>query len=114
MPDQLVGYLLVGMGVVAVAAIVAGAARGRARGPLRPPPGVHVPPGSWLPVLWAIAAGLLGAGFAFKPEDQFLNWWFAIPGLVLFVAAAVVSIRVASREWRETEHGSHDEGAARH
>ncbi len=114
MPDQLIGYLLIGLGVVAAAAVVAGAARGRARGPLHPPPGVHVPPGSWLPVAWAGAAGLLGAGFAFKPEDQVMNWWFALPGLILIVVAAVVSIRVASREWRETEHGSHDEGAAHH
>ncbi len=56
----------------------------------------------------------MGAGLAFKPEDQVLNWLFAIPGLVLIVVASVVSVRVASREWRDTEHGSHDEGAAHH
>ena len=114
MPDQLIGYLLVGLGVLAGAAVVAGAARGRAGGPLHPPAGVHVPPGSWLPVLWAVAGCLLGAGLAFKPEDQFWNWWFGLPGLVLFVLSALLSIRVASREWRDTEHGSHDEGAAHH
>jgi hypothetical protein len=112
--DQLLGYLLIGLGVVALAAIVAGAARGRARGPLHPPPGVHVPPGSWLPMLWALAGGLLGAGLAFKPEDQILNWMFAIPGLVLILVSAVLSVRAAGHEWRETEHGSHDEGAAHH
>jgi hypothetical protein len=114
MNDQILGYLIVALGVLAVAAVVAGAARGRSRGALHPPPGVHVPPGSWLPVLWAVAAGLLGAGFAFKPEDQALNWLFAIPGLVLVVVASVVSVRVAGREWRDAEHGSHDEGAAHH
>jgi hypothetical protein len=93
---------------------VAAAARGRAHGALHPPAGIHVPPGSWLPILWAVAAGLLGAGLAFKPEDQLLNWFFAIPGLALIVVGAVVSVRAAGREWRETELGSHDEGAGHH
>ncbi len=114
MNDQLLGYLLLALAVVGLAAIVAGAARGRARGALHPPAGVHVPPGSWLPLLWAFAGGLLGAGLAFKPEDQLLNWWFAVPALGLIVVAAVVSVRVAGREWRDTEHGSHDEGATHH
>jgi hypothetical protein len=114
MPDQLIGYALLALAVVALAAIVAGAARGRSHGPLRPPPGVHVPPGSWLPILWAGAGSLLAAGLAFKPEDQLLNWLFAIPGFALIVVSAVLSVRVAGREWRDTEHGSHDEGATHH
>ena len=114
MNDQLIGYALVALSIVALAAVVAGAARGRASGPLHPPPGVHVPPGSWLPILWAVAGSLVGAGLAFKPEDQALNWLFAIPGLALIVVAAVISVRVAGREWRDTEHGSHDEGATHH
>jgi hypothetical protein len=114
MTDQLLGYVILVVAVVATAAIVAAAARGRAHGPLHPPPGVHVPPGSWLPILWAVAGALLGAGLAFKPEDQVLNWWFALPGLLLIVVGAVVSVRVAGREWRDTEHGSHDEGASHH
>ncbi|HEY7738328.1 MAG TPA: hypothetical protein VIC63_04780 [Candidatus Limnocylindria bacterium] len=114
MTDQLLGFLLIGAGVVALAAIVAGAARGKPRGALHPPPGVHVPPGSWLPMMWAVAGGLLGAGLAFKPEDQLLNWMFALPALGLIVISAVLSVRAAGREWRETEHGSHDEGAAHH
>ena len=112
--DQLIGYLLIGLAVVGAAAVVAAAARGRARGALHPPAGIHVPPGSWLPVLWATAGGLVGAGLAFKPEDQLLNWFFAVPGLILIVVAAVVSVRTAGREWRETEHGSHDEGGGHH
>ena len=35
-------------------------------------------------------------------------------GLVLVVVSSVLSVRPAGREWRETEHGSHDEGAAHH
>lgn len=114
MSDQLIGYLLLGLGVVALVAIVAGAARGEARGPLHPPPGVHVPPGSWLPLGWAGVGALLGAGLAFKPEDQILNWIFALPGLLLLVVLSVISVRAAGREWRQTDHGSHDEGAAHH
>jgi hypothetical protein len=57
--DQLIGYLLVGLAVVGAAAIVAAAARARAGTPLHPPAGIHVPPGSWLPMLWAVAAGLV-------------------------------------------------------
>jgi uncharacterized membrane protein YfcA len=114
MSDQLIGYLLIGLGVVALVAIVAGAARGTARGPLHPPPGVHVPPGSWLPLGWAAVGALLGAGLAFRPEDQILNWIFALPGLLLLITLAVISVRTAGREWRQTDHGSHDEGAAHH
>lgn len=114
MPDQMVGYLLLGLAVVAIAAIVASAARGSAYARPHPPPGVHVPPGSWLPVAWAVGAGLLGAGLAFKPEDQLAAWWFLIPGLGVFVVSTVLSIRAAGREWQETEHGSHDEGSGHH
>jgi uncharacterized membrane protein YfcA len=57
---------------------------------------------------------LLGAGLAFKPEDQVLNWIFALPGLLLLVVLSVISVRTAGREWRQTDHGSHDEGAAHH
>jgi hypothetical protein len=112
--DQLIGYLLIALAAAGAVAVVAAAARGRARRAIHPPAGIHVPPGSWLPMLWATAGGLLGAGLAFKPEDQLLNWLFAIPGLVLIVVAATVSVRTAGREWRETEHGSHDEGAGHH
>jgi len=114
MPDQIFGYVLLGAAVLAIAAIVASAARGRQQPPLHPPPGVHVPPGSWLPVIWAVGGGLLGAGLAFKPDDQAAAWWFLIPGLGVFVVGAILSVRTAGREWRETEHGSHDEGSGHH
>ena len=114
MTDQIVGYLILGVAVVALVAVVAAAARRREGGTLHPPSGIHVPPGSWLPTLWAGGAALLGAGLAFKPEDQLLAWWFFLPGLAVIVLAAVVSVRTAGREWEETEHGSHDEGAGHH
>jgi hypothetical protein len=114
MTDQLIGYLLIALAAVAVVAIVAVAARAPAGAAPHPPAGIHVPPGSWLPMLWALAGGLVGAGLAFKPEDQALNWVFAIPGFALIVVAAVLSVRAAAREWRDTEHGSHDEGAGHH
>ena len=113
MPDQLVGYLLIGVGVLR-RRHRRRCGSGRYRGPLHPPPGVHVPPGSWLPV--AVGRGRRPARgrTRLQARGPGLNWWFAIPGLVLFIVAALVSIRVASREWRETEDGSHDEGAAHH
>jgi hypothetical protein len=112
--DQLLGYVLVALAAMGAVAIVAVAARARAGASVHPPAGIHVPPGSWLPVLWAVAASLVGAGLAFKPEDQVLNWFFAIPGFILIVLAAVSSVRAAGREWRATEHGSDDEGAGHH
>lgn len=111
MPDQVLGYLLLGVFALVIAAVVAGAALRSPRPELHPPPGVHVPPGSWLPVLWAVGASLLGAALAFRPDDQLANWWLLIPGLGVIVASAVLSVRAAGREWRDTEHGSHDEGA---
>jgi hypothetical protein len=60
--------------------------------------------------VWASTGGLVAAGLAFKPDDQLVNWWFFLPGLVLLVVSAVLSVRTAGREWRDTERGSHDEG----
>jgi hypothetical protein len=114
MTDQLLGFALLGVAVVGIGVVVSLAGRGKERGPLHPPPGVHVPPGSWLPISWATGGALLAAGLAFKPEDQAVAWWFFLPGLACIVLAAILSVRVAGREWRDTEHGSHDEGASHH
>ena len=43
-----------------------------------------------------------------------MAWWFFLPGLAFIVLAVILSVRVAGREWRDTEHGSHDEGASHH
>jgi len=114
MTEQLIGLILLGIAAVAIAGAVAAAARGRGQVALHPPRGIHVPPGSWLPLAWAAGAALVGAGLAFKPDDQVAAWWFLIPGLAVILVAVVVSIRAAGREWHETEHGSHDEGVGPH
>ncbi|MGH2417463.1 MAG: hypothetical protein ACRDFY_03945, partial [Candidatus Limnocylindria bacterium] len=77
----------------------------------RPPRGVHLPPPSFLPVVFSAAAALLGAGLAFRAEDQLANPWLAIPGVLLFVITAVAWVRAANHEWRDVEHGSHDDAA---
>ena len=73
---------------------------------------MHLPPPSYLPVVFSVSAALLGAGLAFRPEDLILNPWIAIPGLVLLVVAVVAWVRAADHEWRDVEHGSHDDGPA--
>jgi hypothetical protein len=112
--DVAIGFLLLGVAMIVVLGIVfaitlrAGPARERPT----PPRGVHLPPPSFLPVIMSVGALLLGAGLAFRPEDQVANLWLAIPGLAVFVLGIVAWIAAANREWRETEHGSHDDGAA--
>ena len=86
MPDQILGYVLIGAAVLAIAAIVASAARGREQPPLLPAL-VHVPP--------AVAAGDLGRGGgllwagSLKPDDQPLRG-VPIPGLGVFVVGPPV------------------------
>ena len=60
----------------------------------------------------SLGALLLGAGLAFRPEDQFANLWLAIPGVAVLVFGIVAWVTAANREWRDTEGGSHDDGAA--
>ena len=113
MTDPALGYLLLGLGIVAVLVIVfvvtAGVSRGSATRP-SPPSGVHLPAPSLLPVAFSLGAALIGAGMAFRPQEQLFNWWLLVPGLVVFVASAVAWVRAAGREWTDTEHGGH--GAA--
>jgi hypothetical protein len=52
---------------------------------------------------------LLGAGLAFHPKGQVVNLFFAVPGLLVFIYAAVGWVRAAGREWHDTEGGSHDD-----
>ncbi|MGZ8476057.1 MAG: hypothetical protein ACXWWQ_07565, partial [Candidatus Limnocylindria bacterium] len=61
--------------------------------------------------IFSLAAALLGAGLAFRPDDQVANLFLALPGLGVLVLGIIAWVRAAGTEWRETEHGSHDDGA---
>jgi hypothetical protein len=111
MTDTAIGYAIIGIGIIVVLGVVfAIASRGSAPPRPRPPRGVHLPPPSYLPVVFSVAAALIGAGLAFRPENLVVNPWFAGPGLVLLVVAVVAWVRAANHEWQEVEHGSHDDG----
>jgi hypothetical protein len=113
--DPALGYLLLGLGIVAVLVIVFVVTAGVTRGPAThpsPPSGVHLPAPSLLPVAFSLGAALIGAGMAFRPQDQLFNWWLLVPGLIVFVGSAVAWVRAAGREWTETEHGGHGAGHA--
>ena len=111
MTDTAIGFALIGIAIVVVLGVVfAVSSRGGPAGNRpRPPRGVHLPPPSYLPVVFAAAAALIGAGLAFRGDDQLANPWLAIPGLLLLVATAVAWVRAANHEWRDVEHGSHDD-----
>jgi hypothetical protein len=114
--DTAIGYLIIGIGLVVVLGVVfaiASRGGGSAERP-HPPRGVHLPAPSFLPVVLAVGGSLLGAGLAFRDDGQLANPWLAIPGLVVFVAGAVGWVRAANHEWRDVEHGSHDDGTAAH
>ncbi len=109
--DTQLGYLIIGIGILFVLGLVfaissrvpAGAARPR------PPVGVHLPAPSLLPVILSVGAGLLGAALAFKPDNQLMNWFLGVPGLLVIAYGAVGWFRAAGTEWRETERGPHDD-----
>jgi hypothetical protein len=115
MNDATIGFLLLGVVLLVVLGIVFAIAS-RGGGPAgstpRPPRGVHLPPPSFLPVIMSIGMALLGAGLAFRGEGQVANPFIAIPGILVLVAGIVAWVVASNREWREVEHGSHDDGAA--
>ncbi len=114
--DQAIGFIILGAGIVVVLGLVFGIASrgGGAAGRPRPPRGVHLPPPSLLPVVFSVAAALLGAGLAFRLDGWIANPFLAVPGLIVFVAATISWVRAAGREWREVEVGPHDDDVAAH
>jgi hypothetical protein len=112
--DVAIGFLLLGVAMLVVLGIVfAISSRG---GPPRekphPPRGVHLPGPSFLPVVMSVGALLLGGGLAFRPDDQFANLWLLIPGVAVLIFGVIAWVTAANHEWRDTERGSHDDGAA--
>jgi hypothetical protein len=127
MPDSTIGFLILGTVIVLVLAIVfAVTMRGYAPRPRpTPPPGVHLPPGSMLPVVLSVGAALLGAGLTFKPDDPYpivvldvlskiFNPFLAVPGIVVLLYGIWSWVRAANREWRETEAGGSHHDAPEH
>ena len=113
MNDTAFGYLLLAIGITFVLAIVYAITSHisvSAERP-RPPRGVHLPNPSALPVILAVGGALLGAGLAFRADDQLANPFLAIPGLLIFLYAVVAWVRAAGREWDEVERGPHDDAA---
>jgi hypothetical protein len=111
MPDAGLGYLIIGVGILFVLGLVfaiTSRVPTAAERPV-PPTGVHMPSPSMLPVVFSVGALLLGAGLAFHPKGQVVNLFFAVPGLLVFIYAAVSWVRAAGREWHDTEGGSHDD-----
>ncbi|MBA2264091.1 MAG: hypothetical protein H0W98_04315 [Chloroflexi bacterium] len=113
MSDTVVGFLILGIGMLVVLGVVfaissrGGSPAARAQ----PPKGVHLPGPSFLPVVISVGGALMGAGLAFRGTDQLANPFLAIPGLLVFVGAVIAWVRAANHEWREAEHTSHDDGA---
>src|SRR3990170_8061879 len=115
MSDPAVGFLILGIGMLVVLGVAfAITARATGTGTVRgrPPRGVHMPDPSMLPVVMSAGFALLGAGLAFRSEDQIANPFLAIPGVLVFVLGIIAWVRAANHEWRDTEHRSHDDGAA--
>jgi hypothetical protein len=123
MSDTAVGFLILGIGMLVVLGLVFAISSrpGPATERAAPPPGVHLPPPSYLPVILSLAAALIAAGLAFRGEGQIANLFILVPGLLVLVLGSIWWVRAANREWRETEHGAHgghdagathDDGAA--
>lgn len=113
MNDTAFGYLLLGIGITFVLGVVYAITSHITVSTKRPQPprGVHLPSPSALPVILSVGGALLGAGLAFRGDNQLANPFLAVPGLLIFLYAVVAWVRAAGREWEETERGSHDDAA---
>jgi hypothetical protein len=123
--ETAVGFLILGTGILAVLVLVFAITirtGGGAAGPRpTPPPGVHLPPGSLLPVIFSIGAALLGAGLTFKPDEPYpfpvidvisgvMQPLLGMPGIVVLLYGIWAWVRAAGHEWHETEAGSSHDG----
>jgi hypothetical protein len=113
MNDTAFGYLLLAIGITFVLGVVYAVTSHLTVSTVRPRPprGVHLPSPSALPVILAVGGALLGAGLAFRADDQLANPFLAVPGLLVFLYAVVAWVRAAGREWDEVERGPHDDAA---
>ena len=124
MSETTVGFLILGIGILAVLSLVFAITlrTGGGAGPRpAPPPGVHLPPPSWLPVVFSLGAALLGAGLTFKPDEpfalpvidvisSFMQPLIGLPGLAIMLYGIWAWVHAAGREWQEVETGPpHDE-----
>jgi len=111
--DAAFGYLLLAIGITFVLGIVYAITSHVSVSTVRPNPprGVHLPNPSALPVILAVGGALVGAGLAFRADNQLANPFLAVPGLLVFLYAIVAWVRAAGREWDEVERGPHDDGA---
>ena len=114
MPDTAIGFVILGIGILVVLGVVFAIASrgGGSRRAASPPRGVHLPGPSYLPVVISLAAALIGAGLAFRGDGQLANPFLAIPGVLLLVVVSIAWVRAANQEWRDVEHGSHDDASA--
>jgi hypothetical protein len=122
--EQWIGFGIIGIAIVGVLVVVFVVTLrvGRASERPKPPPGVHLPPGSLLPVIFSIGAALLGAGLVFKPDEPYalpvlntisgvMNPWLGLAGLLVLIYGIVAWVRAAGHEWREVEETPHHDGA---
>ena len=116
MSDAAFGFLLLGIALLVVLGIafVIASRGGRTREAVAPPPGVHMPGPSFLPVIFSFGAALLGIGFALKTDGAVANPFLAIPGALVIILAVVGWVRAANREWVQVEHGDHDADGSAH
>jgi hypothetical protein len=118
--EQWIGFMIIGIAIVGVLVVVFVVTLRVGRHGTRPTPpsGVHLPSGSALPVIFSIAAALLGAALVFKPDEPyslpvlstisgFMNPWLGIAGLLVLIYGIVAWVRAAGNEWQEVEETPH-------